>query len=114
LEIPSQQITLGKLEVKRKRHSSVPDPANLMCVEDIDRLLVDVARDNQLLVNAHYSMIVCADTDKIDKTANFIEAALFQQAIIPSRNAYNQFELFRCALPGVGVELKKYDWFQAV
>ncbi|GEM69398.1 hypothetical protein SMI01S_30040 [Sphingobacterium mizutaii NBRC 14946 = DSM 11724] len=111
LEIPSQQITLGKLEVKRKRHSSVPDPANLMCVEDIDRLLVDVARDNQLLVNAQYSMIVCADTDKIDKTANFIEAALFQQGIIPSRNAYNQLELFRCALPGNGVELKKYDWF---
>lgn len=111
LEVPNQQITLGKLEVKRKRHSSVLDPANLMCVEDIDRLLVDVARDKQLLVNAHYSMIVCADTDKIDKTANFIEAALFQQGIIPSRNAYNQLELFRCALPGNGVELKKYDWF---
>ncbi len=111
LEIPSQQITLGKLEVKRKRHSSVPDPANLMCAEDIDRLLVDVARDNQLLVHAHYSMIVCADTERIDKTANFIEAALFQQGIIPSRNAYNQLELFRCALPGNGVELKKYDWF---
>ncbi len=111
LEIPSQQITLGKLEVKRKRHSSVPDPANLMCVEDIDRLLVDVARENQLLVNAHYSMTVCADADRIDKTANFIEAALFQQGIIPSRNAYNQLELFRCTLPGNGVELKKYDWF---
>lgn len=111
LEIPNQQITLGKLEAKRKRHSSIPDPANLMCVEDIDRLLVDVARDNQLLVNAHYSMIVCADSDRIDKTANYIEAALFQQGIIPSRNAYNQLELFRCAIPGNGVELKKYDWF---
>lgn len=111
VEIPNQQITLSKLEVKRKRHSSVPDPANLMCVEDIDRLLVDVARDNQLLVNTHYSMIVCADTDRIDKTANYIEAALFQQGIIPSRNAYNQLELFRCALPGNGAELKKYDWF---
>ncbi|WP_166333034.1 TraG family conjugative transposon ATPase [Sphingobacterium chungjuense] len=111
LQIPSQQVTLGKLEVKRKRHSSVPDPANLMCVEDINFLLVDVARENQLLVNAHYSMIVCADTDRIDKTVNYIEAALFQQGIIPSRNAYNQLELFRCALPGNGVELKKYDWF---
>ena len=111
LEIPGQQLTLGKLEVKRKRHSGVPDPANLMCVEDIDRLLVDVARENQLLVHAHYSMIVCADADRIDKTVNFIEAALFQQGIIPSRNTYNQLELFRCALPGGGVELKKYDWF---
>src|SRR5690606_31119205 len=49
--------------------------------------------------------------DRIGKAANFIEAALFQQGIIPSRNAYNQLELFRTALPGNGIELKKYDWF---
>lgn len=111
LEIPPQQLTLNKLELKRKRHSGVPDPANLICVEDIDMLLVDVARENQLLVNAHYSMVVCADQEQISRAVNYIEAALFQQGIIPSRNAYNQLELFRCALPGNGVELKKYDWF---
>ncbi len=111
LEIPAQQMTLNKLELKRKRHSGVPDPANLICVEDIDLLLVDVARENQLLVNAHYSMVICAEEEQIRKATNFIEAALFQQGIIPSRNAYNQLELFRCALPGNGVELKKYDWF---
>lgn len=111
MEIPPQQMTLNKLELKRKRHSGVPDPANLICVEDIDLLLVDVARDNQFLVNAHYSIIVCAEKDRISKAVNFIEAALFQQGVIPSRNAYNQLELFRCALPGNGVELKKYDWF---
>lgn len=111
LEIPAQQMTLNKLELKRKRHSGVPDPANLICVEDIDLLLVDVARENQLLVNTHYSMVICAEEEQIRKATNFIEAALFQQGIIPSRNAYNQLELFRCALPGNGVELKKYDWF---
>jgi hypothetical protein len=111
LEIPPQQLTLNKLELKRKRHSGVPDPANLICVEDIDMLLVDVARENQMLVNAHYSMIVCAEEEQIRKAVNYIDAALFQQGIIPSRNAYNQLELFRCALPGNGVELKKYDWF---
>ncbi len=111
MEIPAQQMTLNKLELKRKRHSGVPDPANLICVEDIDLLLVDVARENQLLVNAHYSMVICAEQEQIRKATNYIEAALFQQGIIPSRNAYNQLELFRCALPGNGVELKKYDWF---
>ncbi|MGJ1363226.1 TraG family conjugative transposon ATPase [Sphingobacterium spiritivorum] len=111
IEIPGQQLTLNKLELKRKRHSGVPDPANLMCVEDIDQLLVDVARENQLLVNAHFNIVLCADADRIGKAANFIEAALFQQGIIPSRNAYNQLELFRTALPGNGTELKKYDWF---
>lgn len=111
IEIPGQQLTLSKLELKRKRHSGVPDPANHICVEDIDQLLVDVARENQLLVNAHFNIVLCAQTDKIGKAANFIEAALFQQGIIPSRNAYNQLELFRAALPGNGIELKKYDWF---
>lgn len=111
IEIPGQQFTLNKLELKRKRHSGVPDPANHICVEDIDQLLVDVARENQLLVNAHFNIVLCAHNDKIGKAANFIEAALFQQGIIPSRNAYNQLELFRAALPGNGIELKKYDWF---
>ena len=111
IEIPHQQVTLNKLEVKKKRHSGVPDPANLICVEDIKQLMVDVARDNQLLVHAHYSIVISADEKSIDKAANFIEAALFQQGIIPSRNAYNQLELFRCALPGNAVELKTYDWF---
>jgi len=111
IEIPSQQTTLNKLELKRKRHSGVPDPANLICVEDIDQLLVDVARENQLLVNAHFNILLCTDPKKMGKAANFIEASLFQQGIIPSRNAYNQLELFRTTLPGNGVELKKYDWF---
>jgi type IV secretory pathway VirB4 component len=89
----------------------MPDPANNMCVEDIDRLLVDVARDNQLLVNVHYNILLCAESGLIDKAANFIEAALFQQGIIPGKNTYNQLELFRSVLPGNAVSLKHYDWF---
>lgn len=111
IEVPGQGMTLNKLQLKRKRHSGVPDPANQMCVEDIDKLLVDVARENQLLVNTHYSLLVCSEIDSLDTSCNYIEAALFQQGIIPSKNAYNQLELFRSALPGNAVELKKYDWF---
>jgi len=111
LEIPPQGATLNKLQLKRKRHSGVPDPANRMCVEDIDKLLVDVARENQLLTHVHYSIIVCSPAANIDASCNYIEANLFKQGIIPSKNAYNQMELFRCALPGNAVELKKYDWF---
>src|SRR3546814_463251 len=47
IEIPAQQGTLMKLEQKRKRHSTVPDSANQLCVEDIDCLLEAVARENQ-------------------------------------------------------------------
>jgi conjugation system TraG family ATPase len=110
LEIPAQQHTLHKLQLKRKRHSGVPDAANNLCVEDIDLLLIDVARDGQLLVNVHYNILICTNPEHIDKASNFVEAALFRQGIIPSRNAYNQLELFRASLPGNAVELKNYDW----
>ncbi|PAW95439.1 conjugal transfer protein TraG [Mucilaginibacter sp. MD40] len=111
IEIPNQVVTLRKLEQKKKRHAGIPDPANQLCVEDIDQLLNDVARENQLLVNCHFNILVSAPHNAIQKAVNFIESSLFQLGIIPSKNAYNQLELFRTALPGNGVELKEYDWF---
>ena len=111
IDIPNQVATLRKLEQKKKRHSGIPDPANQLCVEDIDQLLTDVARENQLLVNCHFNILIAGQPESIQKAANFIESSLFQLGIIPSKNAYNQLELFRAALPGNGTELKEYDWF---
>lgn len=111
IEIPSQAGTLGRLGLKRRRHAGLPGPANQMCLEDIDQLLVEVARENQLLINAHYNLVVCAGHADLSKAVNFVEASLFQMGIIPSKNAYNQLELFSSALPGNGISLKGYDWF---
>jgi len=111
IEIPNQVGTLRKLEQKKKRHAGIPDPANQLCVEDIDLLLSDVARENQLLVNCHFNIMVAAGQEALQKAANFVESNLFQLGIIPSKNAYNQLELFRSALPGNAVELRSYDWF---
>ncbi|MBS1526662.1 MAG: TraG family conjugative transposon ATPase, partial [Bacteroidetes bacterium] len=112
IEIPPQIATLRKLEAKKKKHSGIPDPANTLCVEDIDLLLNDVARESQLLVNCHFNILVVAKTEVLQKACNHIESALFQLGVIASKSAYNQMELFRCSLPGNGVELKAYDWFQ--
>lgn len=111
IEIPKQVLTIQKLELKKKRHSGIPDPANDMCVQDIDRLLEDVARENQLLVNAHFNIVVCAKDESLAKAVNYMENSLFTQGIIPSRNAYNQLELFRTVLAGNAVELKPYDLY---
>jgi conjugation system TraG family ATPase len=111
IEIAAQAGTIKKLELKKKRHSGIPDPVNLLCTEDIEQLLADAARENQLLVNCHFNMVVAAPDKGIQKAVNFIERSLFGLGIIPGRNAYNQLELFRTALPGNAAELKKYDWF---
>lgn len=112
LEIPPQVKTLQKLEVKQKRHQGVPDPANDFCVQDITMLLADVAKDNQLLVNAHFDIVVSAKEDDLKRAMNSIENALFTQGIIANKNSYNQLELFRTILAGNSVELKEYDLWQ--
>ena len=111
VEIIPQVATQRKLELKRKRHSGIPDPANNMCVEDIDQLLEDITRNNQLLVNSHFNIVVCADKTEIQGVCNYIESSLFQQGINPSKNSYNQLELFRSILPCNTAELKPYDFY---
>ena len=111
IEIPPQQLALNKLEIKKKRHSGIPDPANQLCVEDIDQLLTDVVRENQLLVNCHFNMMIACQQDDLQKTSNFITNALFNLGIVTSKRSDNQLELFRTVLPGNGVELGAYDWF---
>jgi conjugation system TraG family ATPase len=111
IEIIEQRSTLTKLELKRKRHSGIPDPANNMCVEDISRLLEDVARHNQLLVNCHFNVVVSAQKEQIQGACNYVESSLFQQGIVANKNSYNQMELFRTLLPCNTAELKVYDYF---
>jgi len=111
IEIPSQRMTLSKLELKRKRHAGVPDPANQICIRDIDDLLKEVADENRMLVQAHFNLLISASAEKIDKACNFVAASLFGIGIIPSSNAYNQMELFRSAFPGNAVALQNYDYF---
>jgi conjugation system TraG family ATPase len=112
IQIPDQRMELAKLQAKRKRHTSMPDPANDLAVEDIDRVMSDIAKDNQLLVFGHYNIILSASDQVIDRATNYIESSLFSFGIIPSKNATNQLELFRGAIPGNQLELKHYDKFQ--
>jgi conjugation system TraG family ATPase len=111
IEIPDQPATLRKLESKKKKQSSIPDPANDLSVEDINQLLNDIARENQLVVNCHFNILVAAMPSSLQKACNFIESSFSNLGVTPSKNAYNQLELYRSCLPGNAGELKAYDWF---
>jgi conjugation system TraG family ATPase len=109
LKIPNQESVFQQLRMKRKRHESIPDPANLVCVRDIDALLDDVAKHSRVVVYAHYNILIRTGKDKLHQTGNDIESQLFKLGILPSRNDANQLELFRTVLPGNSGELKSYD-----
>lgn len=109
--IPDQRKTQVDLDVKMRRHKGVPDPENLLSADDIASLQIDVAKHNQMIVFAHYNLIVRADASDIEKATNYVESELFKHGILPSKSAFNQLELFRAALPGNTSELKNYDKF---
>lgn len=111
LSLPDQSVQIARLKAKRRKHSNVPDPANEVCIKDIDALLKNVASCAQLIVQAHFNVMLKTSLDKADKATDFIENALFDLGMICSRNTYNQLELYRASLPGNTGELKDYDKF---
>tara|TARA_R110000764_G_scaffold148971_1_gene236745 strand:- start:714 stop:3167 length:2454 start_codon:yes stop_codon:yes gene_type:complete len=111
IQIPNQKKEMIKLEAKKKKHTSMPDPANDLAVNDIEDVLALIARENELLVYSHFNMHLYGERDQIYKAVNHIEAELFKVGIIPSDNCYNQLELFKAMFPGHALSLKHYDKF---
>lgn len=114
IAIPPQVQRQRELEKKKKKHEGVAKsaPSNAIVAEEIDTLLQNIAVDGQLIVDAHFSLVVACETlEKMEKTQSTIENKLFTKGIIISKNAYNQMELFRAAIIGNAVELKDYDLF---
>ncbi|MCD8282720.1 MAG: TraG family conjugative transposon ATPase [Prevotella sp.] len=99
--IPNQKHELALLDKKKNRHASMPNPNNLMAVEDIKRVQEVIARDSKQLVYTHYNIVVTVsgDTD-IQKCTNYIENSFSRIGIHISKRAYNQLELFVSSFPG--------------
>jgi len=114
ITIPLQAPQQRELDKKKKKHEGAANnsPSNAIIAEEIQTLLHNIAIDGQLVVNAHFSILFSAGTlEKMENIQSMIENKLFTKGIIVSKNAYNQLELFRSALPGNATELREYDLF---
>lgn len=99
--VPNQKRELASLDKKKNRHASMPNPSNLMAVEDIKRVQEVIARESKQLVYTHYNLVVAVsgDTD-IQKCTNHLENSFSRMGIHISKRAYNQLELFVNSFPG--------------
>lgn len=111
IQIPNQRKERIRLEAKKKKHSSIPDPGNDMAVEDIDNVLRLIEKENELLVYCHFNIQLFGKEQDVFKAKNFVENELFNIGIRASDNSYNQKELFMSSLPGNTCILKHYDLF---
>ncbi len=111
IEVPDQGNIISLLKMKRKRHISIPDPANQLSVKDIDAVLEEIADNNSVLVYSHYNIAFKTNEDKLHQVHSQIESQLFKLGVIPSANDHNQLEMFRTILPGNTGELKDYNKF---
>ena len=111
IQIPDQLAVQGRLMTKFKRHQSVPDAANYTCMEDIEAMLADMARDGKMAVQSHFGFTLVGTGD-MDKAVNYITGQLNSRCgIYPSKQCYNQFPLFEACMPGNANRIKDYDWF---
>ena len=100
VQIPNQRKLLRKLQGKAKRHGSMPDPSNKIAKADIEQVLNILAVDSSLLVNTNFNIIASCPVDKVTPVTSFLETKLYECGVMPSRTAYNQFELFVDSFPG--------------
>lgn len=101
LFMPNQKRELAQLDKKKNRHASMPNPSNLIAVEDIKKVQDVIARENKQLVYTHYNLIVGlpAESD-IQKCTNYLENSFSRLGIHISKRAFNQLELFVNSFPG--------------
>lgn len=99
--MPNQKRELSLLDKKKNRHASMPNPSNLIAVEDIKKVQDVIARENKQLVYAHFNLIVSVPIDEdIQKCTNHLENSFGRMGIHISKRAYNQLELFVNSFPG--------------
>ena len=101
LFMPNQKRELSLLDKKKNRHASMPNPSNLIAVEDIKKVQEVIARENKQLVYAHFNLVVSVPIDEdVQKCTNHLENSFGRMGIHISKRAYNQLELFVNSFPG--------------
>ena len=101
LFMPNQKRELSLLDKKKNRHASMPNPSNLIAVEDIKKVQDVIARENKQLVYAHFNLVVSVPIDEdIQKCTNHLENSFGRMGIHITKRAYNQLELFVNSFPG--------------
>ena len=99
--MPNQKRELSLLDKKKNRHASMPNPSNLIAVEDIKKVQDVIARENKQLVYAHFNIVVSLPIDEdIQKCTNHLENSFGRMGMHISKRAYNQLELFVNSFPG--------------
>lgn len=111
--LPNQKREMMKLDKKKNRHTSIPNPNNQIAVEDINAVQNELARNGKILVYAHYNLIVQTSSDyDFQKVTNSLENIFARYNIHISKRAYNQLELFVASFPGNCFRLNQdYDQF---
>lgn len=114
--MPGQKRELSILDKKRNRHASVPNPGNLIAVEDIEKVQEVIARENKQLVYAHFNiMVTCRKGVDLQKPTNHLENVFGRLGIHISRKSYNQLELFVNSFPGNCFKMNpEYDRFLTI
>lgn len=99
--LPNQKREMMKLDKKKNRHASIPNPNNQIAVEDINAVQNELARNGKILVYAHCNLIVQTSSDyDFQKVTNSLENIFARYNI--------QHTYIQTSLQSVGVVCGKF------
>lgn len=112
--IPDQTKSRKDLDSKKNRHIGLKaEPYNEQCADEIQEYVINLEKNNQLIVEAHFNIFLCAeDEEKLKSLVGQIGSQLYKKGIVLSGRATNQMELYKSIFPGNSNVLKQYDLFK--
>lgn len=112
ISIKQQRDEITKLEAKQKKHKGIPDPSNILAVQDIDEALNDIVETNEVIVDCQFTITaICNKVSVLTETRSTILRSIADALNIDGLQNKNQIELFYNLLIN-GFQFKDYDLFK--
>jgi len=114
IQIDDAQLTLKKLEAKRRRLQSLSaySRENAIGRDATNAFLNEAISQGRLPVKAHYHILAWTDNDEeIKDLRNKVSSALAQMDAVPRQETKGAAQLFWAALPGNEADLPANDTF---
>lgn len=101
--IPEQKSELKRIEGELRRAAAKYGEQE---IEEIESFKLRISERDELLIYAHFNIIYSAkDYKQLNKASRYIDNSVSDWGITPSKNNFNQYDLYYAAFPGNAIML---------
>lgn len=110
--VPDQKKEFKKMEGELRRAVAKYGEEE---IETIERLKRRISEEKEILIYGHFDVFYSADSlDVLNDISSFIDDKVAPFGVTPSKNNFNQFEIYYASFPGNAIALHEDDLFKTL